>query len=93
MKAPEIFGIVVRSVGLVFAYQTIQSIIGFVNVAGSIAKGSRLFIPYATVLNLILLAAAAVWFLRGAPPLQKLAYPRRDEDSTNRQDAGPTPVS
>ena len=84
MKAPAIFALVVRLGGLVFIYQTIQNLIGLVNMLSiKYPTGTRLVIPYASVLNMILLAAAAVWFLRGAPPLQSLAYPKRDEESPN----------
>jgi len=82
MKAPAIFALVVRVAGLVFIYQGIQSIIGMVNLINMrYPEGTRLIIPYASVFNLILLACAAVWFLRGAPPLQSLAYPKREEES------------
>lgn len=84
MKAPAIFGLVVRVGGLVFIYQAIQNLIGFVNMLSMrYPEGTKLVIPYASVLNLILLLCAAVWFLRGAPPLQSLAYPKRDEESAN----------
>ena len=84
MKAPAIFALVVRVAGLVFIYQAIQNLINLVNMIGMrYPEGTRIVIPYATVLNLILLACAAVWFLRGAPPLQSLAYPKREEDSPN----------
>jgi hypothetical protein len=84
MKAPAIFALVVRVAGLVFIYQAIQNLIGLVNmVSMRYPEGTRLVLPYASVLNLILLACAAVWFLRGAPPLQGLAYPKRDDESPN----------
>ena len=85
MKAPVIFAIVVRVVGLVFIYQTVQTIIGLINfITGQYPQGTRLLIPYGSVLNLILLAGAAIWFLRGAPLIQNLAYPKRDEESSRR---------
>jgi hypothetical protein len=82
MKAPAIFALVVRLGGLVFIYQVIQNLIGLVNlVSVKYPAGTRLVIPYASILNLILLLCAAVWFLRGAPPLQSLAYPKWEEES------------
>ena len=84
MKAPAIFALVVRLGGLVFIYQVIQNLIGLVNMLSiKYPAGTRLVIPYASILNLILLGCAAVWFLRGAPPLQNLAYPNRDEEPPN----------
>ena len=84
MKAPAIFALVVRLGGLVFIYQAIQNLIGLVNMLSmKYPEGTRVVIPYASVLNLILLLCAAVWFLRGAPPIQSLAYPKRDEESPN----------
>ncbi len=84
MKAPAVFALVVRVGGLVFIYQAIQNLISLVNMLSvRYPEGTRLVIPYAAVLNFILLACAAVWFLRGAPPLQSLAYPKRDEEPPN----------
>ena len=85
MKAPAIFAILVRVVGLVFIYQTVQSLVALINfVTVQYPQGTRLVIPYGSVLNLILLLAAGAWFLRGAPLIQNLAYPKQEEESAKR---------
>ena len=87
MKAPAIFALVLRIVGLVFIYQAIQSLVALINfVTMQYPQGTRLVIPYGSVLNLILLAAAAAWFLRGAPLIQRLAYPMEEESPKRGSD-------
>jgi hypothetical protein len=74
MKAPEIFGLIVRTVGVFLVYQTILVVIGVISVGNThFAGGSNL--GGMTLLRVVAMAGAAVWFLFGAPPLQKVAYP------------------
>ncbi len=82
MKAPAVFALFVRAVGVFLVYQTVHAIIGLVNMAGvQFPHASRVTISLATLLNIILLAVAAFWFLKGAPPLQDIAYPNRADEA------------
>jgi hypothetical protein len=71
MKAKDIFGLLVRLVGIVFVYN------GLVNVPLSISAisarfGQGLFTLLMTVIWPLLLA---LWMFRGAPPISRIAYP------------------
>ena len=76
MKTSEIFGLLVRAVGVVFVYQTVHALIGVLTIFNTqLPRGMDFNLPGSTLFHVVGLAGAAVWFLFGAPPLQKLAYP------------------
>ena len=75
MKAKDIFGLIVRLVGLMFLYQALSA------VPVGVAAFCPIF-PHFVWRNLIpalILVGwpllAAYWLLRGAPPLMRWAYP------------------
>jgi hypothetical protein len=79
MRAKEIFGLIVRLTGLWFLYQ------GLSGVPTAIAGIFPVF-PHFYVRNIVpsLLLVGwptilGYWFLRGAPPLIRLAYPMESE--------------
>lgn len=79
MKAPELFALAVRLVALVFLYRAANDLVGFAGFLCDTALGlspSRtaaggLFRFFA---NLV----AAIWFVFGADPFGRLAYPRSE---------------
>jgi len=91
MKAPVIFGLLVRGAGVFLLYQAVHSLVGLINMLlismpnlqGMTGMGRP---AVSTFLNIVLLAGAAAWFLFGAPPIQQWAYPEKDTPS-----AGPIP--
>lgn len=83
MKAPVIFGLLVRGVGVFLLYQAVHSLVGLINtilistphLQGMTGMGR----PAVSIfVNVVLLACAAAWFLFGAPPIQQWAYPEKD---------------
>jgi hypothetical protein len=91
MKAPVIFGLVVRSMGVFLLYQAVHALVGVLtmliatpNFQGMPGLGQ----PSASAfVNILLLACAAIWFLFGAQPIQQWAYP--EEDSAKARDTAP----
>lgn len=75
MKPKDIFGLIVRLVGLIFVYESAEKLPlalsatfpGFRSVSG-IGFLSALFMVGWPL-------AVAYWLLRGAPPVSRLAYP------------------
>jgi hypothetical protein len=75
MKPKDIFGLIVRLVGLIFVYESAEKLPlalsatfpGFRSVSG-IGFLSALFMVGWPL-------AVAYWMLRGAPPVSRLAYP------------------
>jgi hypothetical protein len=79
MRTKDIFGLVIRLTGLWFLYQSLSG------VPTAIAGIFPVF-PHYYVRNIVpsLLLVGwplllAYWFLRGAPPLMRLAYPEQPE--------------
>jgi len=75
MKAKDIFGLVVRLVGLMFLYQALSAVP--VGVAAFCPRFPH-FVWSNLIPALILVGwplLAAYWLLRGAPPLMRWAYP------------------
>ncbi|MDE3100380.1 MAG: hypothetical protein KGJ88_12990 [Verrucomicrobiota bacterium] len=73
MKPSDIFNIIVRAFGVFLIYEIIQTLAGFASIVGAAA-------PFSTppvILRIVVLAAGAVWFLFGAPPIQQWAFPER----------------
>jgi hypothetical protein len=71
MKTKDIFGLIVRLVGLVFVYN------GLVNVPLAISTLSSRFSTgiYTTFMTVVWPLLIAFWMLRGAPPISRIAYP------------------
>jgi hypothetical protein len=82
MKAPEIFGLIVRTVGVFLVYQTVLVVVGVVSLATTQFPGGSSF-GGGSLLRVVAMAGAAVWFLFGAPPLQKVAYPETPDTSSS----------
>jgi hypothetical protein len=72
MKPKDIFGLIVRLVGLIFLYESAEKIPLAVTIAFSGFKTLGFF-------NVLFMVAwplaVAYWFFRGAPPISRLAYP------------------
>lgn len=75
MKPRDIFGLIVRLVGLVFLYEAVEKLPLAI---------SAIFPGFRTISGLGFLSAVfmvgwplavAYWMLRGAPPISRLAYP------------------
>ena len=75
MKPRDIFGLIVRLVGLIFVYN------GLVNVPLACSAlshgrfGQGLYTAFMIVIWPLLVA---FWLFKGAPPLSRLAYPNPD---------------
>lgn len=80
MRAKDIFGLIVRLTGMWFLYQSLS---GVPTVISSIFPVFPHFYARNIVPSLLYVGwplLLAYWFLRGAPPLMRLAYP--EESST-----------
>ncbi len=75
MKPRDIFGLIVRLVGLIFLYEAVEKLPLAI---------SAMFPGFRTISGLGFLSAlfmvgwplaVAYWMLRGAPPISRLAYP------------------
>ena len=79
MRAKEIFGLVVRLTGLWFFYQALS---GVPTVIEAIFPVFPHFYTRNIIPSLLLVGwplALGYWFLRGAPPVIRLAYPKESE--------------
>jgi hypothetical protein len=80
MKPKDIFGLIVRLVGLIFLYESAEK----VPLAVSIAFSGFKTISGNGFLNVLLMVgwplAVAYWMLRGAPPISRLAYPEQAKE-------------
>jgi hypothetical protein len=88
MKPADIFKLIVKILGAFLLYQAVSLVPDFlITVAKSPGVGVTVLI------KLVGLAAAAVWFLLGAPPIQRFAYPeteaKPDSSTTKVQKAVP----
>lgn len=74
MKAHDIFGLVVRIIGVVFLYQGLSSLPNAIN---SICPAFPSFLPRNIFPSLLLVGwplLIGYWFIRGAPFLMRVAY-------------------
>lgn len=79
MRAKEIFGLTVRLIGLWFLYQGLS---GVPTVISAIFPVFPHFYVRNIIPSLLLVGwpiALGYWFLRGAPPVIRLAYPQEPE--------------
>ena len=72
MKPKDIFGLIVRLVGLIFLYNCTEKIPVAVSIVASGFKGFGFF---NTLFMVGWPLAVAYWFFRGAPPVSRIAYP------------------
>jgi hypothetical protein len=80
MKPIDIFKLLVRAVGVYLLYQVVVSLPDFL-----IALSDSERFPGQVFVKLAGLVGATVWFLFGAPPILKLAYPEPNTDSPTRK--------
>lgn len=76
MKPKDIFGLIVRLVGLYFLYKataTCADVLGMYFMSGSVPGGIKFSgnVIFSVILNLL----AALWFFKGVPPYSRWAYP------------------
>ncbi len=71
MNSKELFGLAVRILGLVFFYHAVVSLPLEI---GTALGGSGFGMAF--VLQLVWHLALAIWLIRGAPLLMKLAFPQ-----------------
>jgi hypothetical protein len=84
MKPKDIFGLIVRLVGLIFLYNAAEKVplalsatfSGFKGVSGNGFLNALFMVGWPL--------AVAVWMLRGAPPISRLAYPDESKSSDSR---------
>ena len=89
MKPPAIFGMVVRLFGVYLLYQAITALSAYFTMAGISMPGLQMSMQNGyrpALVNVLVHAVAAIWFLYGAPPIQDWAYP----DSTRGKDLDST---
>ncbi len=81
MKPKDIFGLIVRLVGLIFLYESAEKVplaFSYIFPVSYIFPGFRSFSGPGILSALFMVAwplAVAYWLLRGAPPFSRLAYP------------------
>ncbi len=83
MKASQIFKLAVRLLGLVFLYHavnTLAALIPMLTVPAGRGIMATVRPTWGTYLVIVLFMLVAVWCFLGAPPVQRLAYPK-DEGS------------
>lgn len=79
MKPRDIFGLIIRLVGLIFVYESAEKVpLAFT----AIFPGFRT-ISWIGFLSALFMVgwpiAVAYWLLRGAPPVSRLAYPEESK--------------
>ena len=72
MKPKDIFGLIVRLVGLIFLYESAEKIPLAVSIASS---GFKTLGFFNTLFMVGWPLVVAYWFFRGAPPVSRIAYP------------------
>jgi len=75
MKPKDMFGLIVRLVGLIFLYESAEKVPFTLQVATS---GFKSMSGTAFLQALFMVGwplAVGYWMLRGAPPISRLAYP------------------
>jgi hypothetical protein len=88
----DIFGLVVRAVGVFLLYQAVSSFIEYLTTIAALQSfGSFRGFDGAACFKIAGLVAAAVWFLFGAPPVQRLAYPEAKKTSAESIETTGTP--
>jgi hypothetical protein len=75
MKPKDIFGLIVRLIGLIFLYESAEK---FPLALSAMFPGFKTISGIGFLSALFMVGwplAVAYWFLRGAPPVSRLAYP------------------
>ena len=76
MKHADIFKLIVKAFGVFLLYQAVSLFTDYLTAVGATERiGAPAFIKIAG------LVAASVWFLFGAPPIQRWAYPEAKTSS------------
>ncbi len=92
MKPVDIFRLAVRGLGLLFLYQMVQALVTALSML-SVWSGMGHVVVRPAWGKVILLGLAAVWCLFGAPPIQRWAYPAKDEKGKLPGPGGEPPVN
>jgi hypothetical protein len=84
LKPKDIFGLIVRLVGLFFLYKATSlcaDVLGMF-ITGSTQRGVTMSasVIFSVILNLL----AAMWFFKGVPPYSGWAYPEVTADQDGR---------
>ncbi len=75
MKPKDIFGLIVRLLGLIFVYESAKQVPFAIS---NIFPGFKTFSGIGILSAFFMVGwplAVAYWLLRGAPPVSRLAYP------------------
>jgi hypothetical protein len=89
MKPHTIFALVVRLFGVYLVYKTVIALSALFTMSGVEMPGFRLSVEHdfsrgtfsrVAIINVLVLGAAAIWFLYGAQPIQDWAYPGSAND-------------
>jgi hypothetical protein len=80
MKHADIFKLIVKAFGVYLLYQAVSLVTDYLTAIGG---SDRVSTP--TFIKIAGLVAASVWFLFGAPPIQRLAYPEAKPESPARK--------
>jgi hypothetical protein len=82
MKHADIFKLIVKAFGVFLLYQAVSLFTDYLAVVGA---SERISGP--EFIKIAGLVAAAVWFLFGAPPIQRWAYPETKMSSVPKSEA------
>jgi hypothetical protein len=82
MKPATLFDLIVKSFGVYLLVQAISVLSGYSTAVAVDFEGRH--ISHIGLLRVIILAAAAVWFLYGAHPIQDWAYPKLAPDENGQ---------
>ena len=79
MKPRDIFGLILRLMGLIFIYNGLDKVpLAISSLRASFGMGL-----YTTLMIVVWPLLIAFWLFRGAPPISRMAYPRDRQDSTS----------
>jgi ABC-type sulfate transport system permease component len=78
MKPRDIFGLILRLMGLLFIYNALDKVpLAISSLRASFGMGL-----YTTLMIVVWPLLIAFWLFRGAPPISRMAYPREQEQPT-----------
>ena len=76
MKPRDIFGLILRLMGLIFICNALDKVpLAISSLRASFGMGL-----YTTLMIVVWPLLIAFWLFRGAPPISKMAYPREQQD-------------
>jgi hypothetical protein len=82
MKAPQLFGLALRVMGLIFLYDALSGFPGGFFKLIAHLTAFKVWSAIEIIAGTLWPLALALWFLRGAPWLMQLTYPSESRDST-----------